>query len=508
MRPVKKPALIYTDGYNVKTLSNTPQSTLLKKKPQIFINKKTKHQEIQEEKSLTEEDLKRLAFIERKKNERVKNKTILQLGYKASASEVESIPSLEILPKEESKLNDKITKVVLPKKNNPFNYKEKNKLKKQKNLLNERISSNPSISDSIKRIQPRVNQGPPAKEIPKPPKSKIKEPVKERKPLYDIDELMKQKNNYKTFDRLAIQNIQERQDKEKSESMIDRRLDDFKAHLKARKEKLAENRRMQEEQMRKTIELSSISNINKTKEEPAVIKIQDEEQSISRVEYRYNSGNDSETKIVRAKRKYKKRRKRPKNMHAIRRKLNKFKSFNELDEDHKFSSEIMADSEPQIMIQDDSSNIALQEVEESSLEIEERSISPEREVEFKSVINSLSKLPPRSSAPVKKRVKDLNLLIYKPHEIPRIRVDRNSYALDKEYNNRVKREQFNELVEKDLGTRYNSLGSSIELNLSKSRGMFSQPYYEPGIQTVMSQEDLIDLKFQELLRKKPQHIFY
>ena len=108
------------------------------------------------------------------------------------------------------------------------------------------------------------------------------------------------------------------------------------------------------------------------------------------------------------------------------------------------------------MIEENSSNIALDEIEERKTvpSPQNESVSPTPSIAHRSLINSLAKLPPRSSAPVKPRMKDINLLLYKPHEISRIRVDRKKFILDKEFNNRVKQEQFHELCEKDLALRY------------------------------------------------------
>jgi hypothetical protein len=43
-----------------------------------------------------------------------------------------------------------------------------------------------------------------------------------------------------------------------------------------------------------------------------------------------------------------------------------------------------------------------------------------------------------------------NLLSYKAYAVPRIHINRNNFQLDKEYNSRVKKQQYEELVSRDL----------------------------------------------------------
>ena len=62
-----------------------------------------------------------------------------------------------------------------------------------------------------------------------------------------------------------------------------------------------------------------------------------------------------------------------------------------------------------------------------------RGPSPARLTGPATIINSLSKLPPKYSAPKAKRMKDINLMLYKPYGISRIHIDRKSYELDKDF---------------------------------------------------------------------------
>ena len=62
-----------------------------------------------------------------------------------------------------------------------------------------------------------------------------------------------------------------------------------------------------------------------------------------------------------------------------------------------------------------------------------RGPSPKRRDVPATILNSLSKLPPKYSAPKAKRVKDINLMLYKPYLISRIHIDRKKYELDQDF---------------------------------------------------------------------------
>ena len=167
----------------------------------------------------------------------------------------------------------------------------------------------------------------------------------------------------------------------------------------------------------------------------------------SHVELPYYSKNDSESKIIKLKSRNKNKgnaldsykqtanqvytahKEKILNKHVFKKPL--IQHYN-LEDDHQ-SLQIIP--EPEVKLEDDS-GIILNQDNNSTL-YDTASIShnhhPSVQLVQGNVLNSLSKLPPKYIAPKKKKNNDLNLLIYKPHEISRIHVDRKKFVLDKDF---------------------------------------------------------------------------
>jgi len=86
-----------------------------------------------------------------------------------------------------------------------------------------------------------------------------------------------------------IENFSKQQERNETDKSIDDKMDIFKKKIRKNREIHLENKRKIEEEIHKTIEISSISGINKTKEEPKIIKIEDEQEdnTKSQVEFKY-----------------------------------------------------------------------------------------------------------------------------------------------------------------------------------------------------------------------------
>ena len=87
-----------------------------------------------------------------------------------------------------------------------------------------------------------------------------------------------------------------------------------------------------------------------------------------------------------------------------------------------YSSEVVIESEEE----EGSIHVGIEEaIQTESLETASvtREITPPPPELRVSVLKSLSQLPPRQTVPKKKRVKDFNLLLYKPHWVSKISVN-------------------------------------------------------------------------------------
>ena len=169
---------------------------------------------------------------------------------------------------------------------------------------------------------------------------------------------------------------------------------------------------------------------------------------LTHVELPYYSKNESESKIIKLKSRNKQRqhaldnyKKTAKEAYVNHKEkvLNKHIMKKPLQQHYYLENEeesLQIIPEPEVKLEDDS-DIVLNDEENYSTFYDTASVShkyyPSSRIGQGTVLNSLSKLPPKYIGPRRKKVNDINLLIYKPHEISRIHVDRKKFVLDKDF---------------------------------------------------------------------------